>query len=83
MSSNNEVELPVNWQDLNPSAVVCDLIYTPPLTQFLADAQKQGHMIINGAGMLVEQGALAFELWTGKIAPRTTMLEILSKFIGK
>ena len=82
MSSNNEVELPVNWQDLNPSAVVCDLIYTPPLTQFLADAQKQGHMIINGAGMLVEQGALAFELWTGKIAPRTIMLAILSKFIG-
>lgn len=83
MSSNQDIELPINLQELKASAYVCDLIYNPPLTPFLADAQRRGHIIINGAGMLIEQGALAFELWTGKRAPRTIMLAILSKFIEK
>lgn len=81
MSSNQDSELPINWQALKASALVCDLIYTPPLTQFLAEAQKRGHVIINGAGMLVEQGALAFELWTGEIAPRNIMRATLSRIV--
>lgn len=81
MSSNKESELPIKWQEVKTDTLVCDLIYNPPLTQFLADAQSQGHMVINGAGMLVEQGALAFELWTGKTAPRNIMLATLSKMI--
>jgi shikimate dehydrogenase len=36
-------------------------------------AEQHGHVTINGAGMLIEQGALAFELWTGKSAPRDIM----------
>jgi len=81
MSSNQEVEFPINWQAVNPQTVVCDLIYTPPLTQFLAGAQSHGHMVINGVGMLVEQGALAFELWTGESAPRNVMCAQITKNI--
>ena len=81
MSSSQEIQLPINWQNVKPTAVICDLIYNPPLTPFLAYAQSRGHLVINGAGMLVEQGALAFELWTGKSAPRDIMLETLAKFI--
>lgn len=80
MSLNKDTELPVNWQALKVSAAVCDLIYNPPLTQFLTDAQSRGHTVINGTGMLIEQGALAFELWTGEMAPRNIMLAVLSKF---
>jgi len=80
MSTNNEVALPINWQDVKSNATVCDLIYNPPMTQFLTDAQSRGHMVINGASMLVEQGALAFELWTGETAPRNIMCEVLAKF---
>lgn len=81
MSANYEVPLPINWQDLKSDAIICDLIYNPPFTQFLVQAQSRGHMVINGAGMLVEQGALAFELWTGQKAPRHIMSETLSKYI--
>ena len=79
MSSSLEEQLPIHWKDVKSTATVCDLIYNPPLTQFLADAQNRGHRTLNGAGMLVEQGALAFELWTKEKAPRSIMFAILSK----
>lgn len=77
MDNNNSITLPVDWQGVAKTAVICDLIYNPTLTQFLADAQNHGHIIINGAGMLIEQGALAFELWTGVNAPRNVMRNII------
>lgn len=79
MEANDQISLPIDWKDVPKNAVICDLIYNPPLTQFLADAQNRGHLIINGAGMLIEQGALAFELWTGENAPRHIMLTTISK----
>lgn len=82
MTPQEEEELPVTWSALNPEAVVCDVIYNPPLTSFLSKAQKRGHKIINGAGMLIEQGALAFELWTGKAAPRNRMWSAVREHFG-
>lgn len=81
MSANKEEQLPVNWNLLKPAAAVCDLIYNPPLTNLLIQAKERGHVILNGAGMLIEQGALAFELWTGEEAPRSIMSDVLRKFI--
>jgi shikimate dehydrogenase len=81
MSANEKEDLPIVWDNINSNTVVCDLIYNPPITPFLKSAQSHGNKIVNGAGMLVEQGALAFELWTGKPGPRKIMLEILSKYI--
>ena len=52
---------------------VYDLIYAPRETKFTREAQKAGHEAVSGAGMLVEQGALSFELWTGLHAPREAM----------
>lgn len=80
MAIHQGEELPVPWSALTPNTVMCDLIYNPPLTKFLAMAQERGHKIVNGAGMLIEQGALAFEIWTGKPAPREIMTEILCKY---
>jgi len=56
-----------------PSAFVYDLVYNPPETQLTRDAQTAGLRAATGLGMLVEQGALAFEQWTGRAAPRVTM----------
>jgi len=81
MSADNKEELPIIWDNVHSDTVVCDLIYNPPMTPFLKSAQNHGNKIINGAGMLVEQGALAFELWTGKPGPRKIMLEMLSKYM--
>ena len=47
-----------------PSQIVVDIIYNPVETKFLTDAKNSGCSIINGAGMLAGQGALAFKLFT-------------------
>ena len=45
-----------------------DLIYMYPETAFLSTAKGAGAQIANGLGMLLHQGARAFEIWTG-VAP--------------
>jgi shikimate dehydrogenase len=48
---------------------VFDLVYNPEETRLLAQARAAGATPIGGLGMLVHQGARAFELWTGRRAP--------------
>jgi shikimate dehydrogenase len=72
--SPNENESP--WPasvPLPPDAFVYDLIYNPAETQLVRQARERGLRAATGLGMLVEQGALAFELWTGQPAPRAGM----------
>lgn len=56
-----------------PEAFVYDLVYNPSVTRLTADATAAGLRASTGLGMLVEQGALALERWTGRAAPRATM----------
>jgi shikimate dehydrogenase len=56
-----------------PGAFVYDLVYNPPETRLVQQARAAGLPASTGLGMLVEQGALAFELWTGHTAPRALM----------
>jgi shikimate dehydrogenase len=58
---------------LRPPAVVVDLVYHPVETPFLIAAREHGARTIDGVGMLVHQGALAFRLWTGAAAPIDAM----------
>ena len=52
---------------------VVDLIYRPTRTPLVAAAQAAGLTVQNGLPMLVHQGALAFEAWTGVAAPLDAM----------
>ncbi|MCG2784687.1 MAG: shikimate dehydrogenase [Anaerolineae bacterium] len=56
-------------------AFVYDLVYNPPETLLMKRARAAGLQASNGLGMLIEQAALAFELWTGHPADRTAMRE--------
>ena len=58
---------------------VVDIIYNPPETPLLKAAKERGCKTVNGLGMLVHQGAVAFEIWTGKTAPVETMREVLER----
>ncbi len=58
---------------LNQSRAVYDMIYQPAETKLLAAAKKSGCKTANGIGMLVHQGAKAFEIWTGQPAPVAVM----------
>jgi shikimate dehydrogenase len=57
--------------------VAIELAYNPPLTGFMVEARAAGARAENGLGMLLHQAALAFELWTGKRAPRDAMRQTL------
>ena len=56
---------------------VYDMIYRPAETVFLKTAKAGGSRTANGLGMLLYQGAAAFELWTGKRAPVDVMRRAL------
>lgn len=56
---------------------VADLIYRPEETPLLAAAKKAGATVIPGLGMLLHQGALAFEVWTRQKAPLSVMRQAL------
>jgi shikimate dehydrogenase len=62
---------------LSPHHVVCDLIYKPLVTALLKQAQTAGATAVSGLGMLVHQGALSFEIWTGRRPPVEIMREAL------
>lgn len=54
-------------------ASVVDLVYKPRETAVLARAKERGLRTVDGLGMLLHQGALAFELWTHLPAPIDVM----------
>jgi shikimate dehydrogenase len=58
---------------INQARAVYDMIYQPAETKLLAAATAAGCKTANGIGMLVQQGAKAFEIWTGQPAPVAVM----------
>lgn len=64
------------WPDdvgLPAHLAVCDLVYRPLETKFLQQARTAGALPIDGLGMLIAQGALSFEMWTGRWPPEDAM----------
>jgi shikimate dehydrogenase len=74
----NDSTLLLNVNVLPTTTLVMDMIFNPPLTPLLRVAQAHGCQVLNGLSMLLYQGALAFELWTGRPAP----IEIMRKALG-
>jgi len=61
------------------ACVFVDLVYGPRATPFLTRARRLGRRTLDGLGMLLHQGALAFTLWTGREAPLATMAAALRR----
>lgn len=73
------------WPDdlaIPDDTIFYDVIYKPVHTLFLQQAQAAGQKTINGLGMLVHQGVVAFEIWTGQKAPLETMKQACLKTLG-
>lgn len=68
-------QMPLDPDTLAPTIVVCDLIYHK--TPLLSRAEAKGCKTVGGSGMLLWQGALAFELWTGVLPPIEIMRSAL------
>jgi shikimate dehydrogenase len=65
-----------------PHMVVCDVIPNPPHTPLLRAAAARGARTVDGLGMLVYQGAIAFKMWTGHDAPVDVMKAALAAEFG-
>jgi shikimate dehydrogenase len=65
------------WSATRRSATFIDLVYGRRPTPFLAAARHAGRSTLDGGHMLLQQGALAFEIWTGRPAPRAAMARAL------
>jgi shikimate dehydrogenase len=55
-----------------------DLVYRSAPTPLVRAARRCGRRAENGLGMLVEQAALCFRIWTGRVAPVATMRRALA-----
>lgn len=64
---------------LKQAGAVYDMIYRPAETPLLRAARAAGGKTANGLGMLLHQGAKAFEIWTGRAAPLEVMRRALSE----
>lgn len=83
MSPNIDEAVPLPFEAFRPGQVASDLIYNPVETLFLKKAGQAGADTVNGMGMLLHQGTLAFELWTGVAAPLEVMRAALQKELTK
>ena len=72
----------LNPVKLRPNTIVADIIYNPLESEFLAEARKRCTLVMNGTGMFIHQGALAFKKWT-KVQPNTeTMIHKITEILG-
>jgi shikimate dehydrogenase len=63
---------------LPAGAAVVDMVYQPVVTKLLERARDRGLKTVDGLGMLLHQGAIAFEMWTGFEPPLDVMRKALS-----
>ena len=64
---------------LRQAGAVYDMVYRPAETGLLKAAKAAGCKTANGLGMLLHQGASAFEIWTGQTAPIDVMRRALEQ----
>lgn len=79
---SSEASLPIQLNRLKENAIVADIVYNPLVTPFIEEAKKYNVRTINGLGMLVHQGALAFSYWNGVIPDTDGMIQQLIEQIG-
>lgn len=79
----NVDEMPIDKNSLNSNLTVCDVVYNPRKTKLLQEAENMGCKTLSGLGMLVYQGAEAFQIWTGVKAPVNVMFEAAQEALRK
>jgi shikimate dehydrogenase len=75
-------EVPLSFDVIPMGLVVCDVIPNPPDTSFLRRARQAAARTLDGRGMLLNQGAINIELWTGIDPDRAVMGNALDEAIA-
>lgn len=80
---NESDPLPIDATLLHPFLSVYDLVYNRPSTELVRCANALKLRAVTGLGMLLYQGAIAFEIWTGARAPINVMRKALKDALKK
>ncbi len=81
--TGTESATPCDFTNVRPSALAVDIVYKPEVTAFLGAAKAADLKTLGGLPMLIYQGALAFELWTGVTAPVDVMFDAARKKLAE
>ena len=74
---------PVDSDHIKKGSIVYDIVYRPVVTDLIEQAKMAQASVVYGYEMLIEQGARAFEIWTGLDAPREVMKKNLLGIFGE
>ncbi|HEX3998448.1 MAG TPA: shikimate dehydrogenase [Pirellulales bacterium] len=77
-----QARVPVALDSLRPGLIVADVVVSPPNTRLLREAAQQGCQTLDGLGMLINQAAIGFRIWTGLDCDTTAMREAAEEFLG-
>ncbi len=77
-----EARLDLDPDSLRPGMVVADVIPNPPRTPLLRDAEARGATVLDGMGMLVDQGVISIRHWTGVEADPAVMRSTAERLFG-
>jgi shikimate dehydrogenase len=77
-----DAKVPIDVGSLRADLVVADVIPNPPTTHLVSDARARGCQVIDGLGMLVAQGVIGIEYWTGRTPDPEVMRRSLEEIFG-
>ncbi len=83
LGTMDEPSLTLDLAALPKTAAVCDIVYRPLETALLAVARKRGNPVIEGLSMLLHQGRLGFQHWSGVDPDVTPELHAIIKEFAK
>jgi shikimate dehydrogenase len=78
---DGRARVPVAIDSLRPETLVADVVFNPPQSRLLRDAAAHGCKTLDGLGMLVNQAAIAFRLWTNIEPDAAVMREAVEEFL--
>jgi shikimate dehydrogenase len=78
-----DAELPLDLETVQPRMVVADVIPNPPRTRLVRAAREKGCRVIDGLGMLVNQGVIGVKYWTGIEPDPAVMRAALEDVFGR
>ena len=77
-----EARLALDTSTMKPGQIVADVVFNPPVTRLLSDAASRGCQTIDGLSMLVNQGVLGIQYWTGLLPDASVMRSALAAAMG-
>jgi shikimate dehydrogenase len=77
-----DARIDINMDSVTSNMVVADVIPNPPKTHLVKDATAKGCKVIDGLGMLVNQGVIGIKYWSGIDADPSVMRKALEDIFG-